>query len=354
LNIKSESGPALTLNFASPTHTTALGFNVPYSLTGTIANEGGVTLLAAAGAAGTGEVSLGGTASPFNLGAVQRIFDIAPGNDANTYDLRTRGPLSGAGGITKNGAGHLRLDGTSSAYTGATIVDAGVMDVNNSSFRTSSSLTVADGARFAMRPRDPLTPSDPRVLQVGTLNLNNTGTLDLNDNDLVVDNGDFATIFGQVLAGFGNPAGPGITSSTSTGVEILALFDNAQVGAGDWEGGTIGANAVVGKYTYFGDVNIDGQVSGDDYTIIDSNLDTDPPVGLEWLSGDANLDGIVTGDDYTIIDSNLGLGSGSPLTASSLSADFGELSRAVPEPGSLGLLFGAAALLSRRRRRPVN
>jgi hypothetical protein len=32
--------------------------------------------------------------------------------------------------------------------------------------------------------------------------------------------------------------------------------------------------------------------------------------GLEWLSGDANLDGIVTGDDYTVIDANLGLGAG--------------------------------------------
>jgi hypothetical protein len=102
----------------------------------------------------------------------------------------------------------------------------------------------------------------------------------------------------------------------------------------------------VGKYTYFGDVNFDGQVTGDDYTIIDSNLNTTPPVGFEWLSGDANLDGIVTGDDYTTIDSNLGLGSGNPLSPASLSP--------VPEPTSLGLVASLALFGGRRRRRCRN
>jgi hypothetical protein len=121
------------------------------------------------------------------------------------------------------------------------------------------------------------------------------------------------------------------------------MFDNSLIGATDWQGVPIGANAVVGKYTYFGDVNFDGQVTGDDYTIIDSNLNTTPPVGLEWLSGDANLDGIVTGDDYTTIDSNLGLGVGNPLSGSSLSA--------VPEPGSFIALGTGLLLLGGRRRR---
>jgi hypothetical protein len=155
----------------------------------------------------------------------------------------------------------------------------------------------------------------------------------------------FTTVKSLVLAGFGNTPG-GIGSSTSDGSQILALFDNALVGAGDWQGVPIGANAIVGKYTYFGDVNFDGQVTGDDYTIIDSNLNTTPPVGFEWLSGDANLDGIVTGDDYTTIDSNLGLGSGNPLSPASLSP--------VPEPTSLGLVASLALFGGRRRRRCRN
>ena len=63
---------------------------------------------------------------------------------------------------------------------------------------------------------------------------------------------------------------------------------------------------------------MDGQVSGDDYTVIDANLNTTPAAGLAWLSGDANLDGAVTGDDYTVIDANLGLGVGNPLAPEAL------------------------------------
>jgi hypothetical protein len=91
-----------------------------------------------------------------------------------------------------------------------------------------------------------------KTLQVGTLNLNASGTLDLSDNDLVVDNGSFTAIQNWVISGFGT-SGPGIISSTSDGTQIHALFDNALVGASDWNGGAIGANAGGRKYTYFGD-----------------------------------------------------------------------------------------------------
>ena len=112
-------------------------------------------------------------------------------------------------------------------------------------------------------------------------------------------------------------------------------------------GQPIAPGAIVGKYTFFGDMNIDGQVSGDDYTVIDANLNTDPATGLEWLSGDANLDGIVTGDDYTVVDANLGLGSGNPLSPNA------RLS-AVPEPcGGVLIAAGVFSVARRRRRRPV-
>jgi len=179
------------------------------------------------------------------------------------------------------------------------------------------------------------------TLGVATLSINPAATLDLADNDLIVNSGTFSAVKNLVLSGFGT-SGPGIISSTSDGTQILALFDNALVGGADWNGQTIAAGAIVGKYTFFGDVNFDGQVTGDDYTIIDSNLNTTPPVGMEWLSGDANLDGIVTGDDYTTIDSNLGLGAGNPLSPNSL--------QPVPEPSALAALIVGAGCLIRRRR----
>jgi hypothetical protein len=164
-----------------------------------------------------------------------------------------------------------------------------------------------------------------------------SSTLNLNDNDLVVESGSFSTIRSLVLSGFGT-AGPGISSGTATGAQIHALFANNLVGASDWGGVPIGANAIVGKYTYFGDANIDGQVTGDDYTVIDANLNTTPAVGLEWLSGDMNLDGSITGDDYTVIDANLGLGVGNPLAPA-----------AIPEPAALGTLLMITCIARRRR-----
>src|SRR5205085_11493625 len=86
--------------------------------------------------------------------------------------------------------------------------------------------------------------------------------------------------------------------------------------ATDWplgSGNAISGSAIMGKYTYFGDMDFDGQVTAGDYGILDANLGTTPPVGVAWLRGDADLDGAVAQGDYGILDANLGAGSGAPL-----------------------------------------
>jgi autotransporter-associated beta strand protein len=264
---------------------------------------------------------------------------------------------TGTPNITKNGTGTLTVTGTQNSTNAANLtVAAGTLNLNTSpgtGLRVNANSTtnfnngshnvgtiVVGPSATAKMPQN-----GNRTMYVNKLTIDSTGALDMADNDLVVNAEAFTTVKSMVLSGFGSPSG-GITSSTSDGSQILALFDNTIVGSAAWNGQTISTTATVGKYTYFGDVNLDGQVTGDDYTIVDSNLNTTPPVGIEWLSGDANLDGIVTGDDYTTIDSNLGLGSGNPLSASSLSG-----AAAVPEPGSIGLIMSAGVSLLLRRRR---
>jgi MYXO-CTERM domain-containing protein len=285
--------------------------------------------------------------------ATNQTLETEAGHDytIQTHYLNSRGTLEHQGGDLRISgfqshqvasklivnAGTVTIDVDTSGGSGPNLMleaNAGVTTLNST--QKLASISVAAGAVVTM------SADGNRALHTGALSVIGSGNLDLNDNDLVVNNESFSVIQGLVLLGFGNPAGPGITSSTSDGSQILALFDNALVGAGDWNGVPIGANAVVGKYTYFGDVNIDGQVTGDDYTVIDANLNTTPPVGLGWLSGDANLDGIVTGDDYTVIDANLGLGNGNPLTPS-------QSTNPVPEPAAVALV--AAGLLTARRRR---
>jgi len=52
--------------------------------------------------------------------------------------------------------------------------------------------------------------------------------------------------------------------------------------------------------------------------VIDSNLNTVPPDRVKVIFGDTNVDGIVTGDDYAVIDSNYGHGTANPLAPASL------------------------------------
>jgi exopolysaccharide biosynthesis protein len=187
------------------------------------------------------------------------------------------------------------------------------------------------------------------TFRANTLSIAAGAELDLNDNDLVVTSGSFSTIQGLVLAGYAagiDSTKKGITSTSgqaSGGVTILALFNNALAGMAQWppgSGQTISATAIVGKYTYLGDTNMDGQVTPQDYTAVDSNLGSNNiDRGIAWFYGDTNFDGNVTPQDYSGIDAALGLGAGNPLAAG-----------AVPEPGTIAAL-GLGMLLIRQRRK---
>jgi len=160
------------------------------------------------------------------------------------------------------------------------------------------------------------------------------------------------------------------TLGTPADDKVLAVIDNAEWGKASFNGITIDTSSVVGKYTYFGDANLDGMVTGDDYLAVDAGLGT----GTSWLDGDFNLDNVVTGDDYLAVDANLGKGTATPLTWAALKDEmaalhasmFGEpylekladveangFATAVPEPAAfslVGLAAGAVAGRSRKHR----
>jgi hypothetical protein len=236
------------------------------------------------------------------------------------------GVVGATGNLTKAGTNNL------------TVANLNVNDV-----------VVGAGGNLIVKPRgaSPLNANNRGVF-VNTYNIDPAQGLDFADHDVVVNGSSYTQVRSDVLAAFGGTTGLFSSDSNArSGATILALFDNSLVGATDWLGVPISPTATVGKYTFFGDANIDGQVTGDDYGVIDANLDTTPASGLEWLSGDMNLDGSVTGDDYGVVDANLGSGTTDPFspgaTLSSLSA--------VPEPGSLTVLVAAGAGMLMRRRR---
>ncbi|HEX8524968.1 MAG TPA: glycoside hydrolase [Tepidisphaeraceae bacterium] len=268
------------------------------------------------------------------------------GPDALTFD----GPMSGAGSITKLGTGTLEIRGAGE-ISGNTSVNGGTL-VYGAKQRMSN-LSIGEGASAIV------SKSGQAMLHVDTLNLSGGAKLDLNDNDLIVENGDYETISQLRWQGYRDSEDSNVTGIISSagqtllGHPILAVFNNALLGASDWpwgSGNTLGANAVVGQFAYIGDADLNGMVTPDDYTAVDSNLGqwVGFEGGMNWFAGDWNFDGMITPDDYLAIDSNLGLGEGNPLAAQGMAA-LGMA--AVPEPGSVAAVVAVGAVALRHRRR---
>ena len=138
--------------------------------------------------------------------------------------------------------------------------------------------------------------------------------------------------------------------AVGTGAELRGL---APTQTELFSGQTIDGNSTVVMYTYGGDADMDGDLDGDDYFYLDSNVLQSETV-FGWHQGDFNYDGRLNGDDYFILDSNIlqaqSSGNVFYVRDPEFAAGAGGLT-AVPEPASIGLLgVGAMGLLRRRRR----
>ena len=158
-----------------------------------------------------------------------------------------------------------------------------------------------------------------------------------------------------------------IAYDAGAGDVMLAIAEQSEWAQTTFHGESIDGTTIVGKYTYFGDANLDGQVTTDDYVAIDLGLGT----GDSWVQGDVDVNGFVSTDDYVVVDLNLGKGTSTPLawaeTQAAMIALHTEMFGAtyverlayarehgfasVPEPGSISGLAVASILLARRRRK---
>jgi len=186
------------------------------------------------------------------------------------------------------------------------------------------------------------------------------GGVDMTDNDLLVfyDGPSPYEMYRQwIINGRTGPAGSqgGIYSSITTlsgapgspGTNyptMIALADNSQLaldGFGDHDF-TDNLDVLILKFTYLGDINIDGMVTDADLVNIIAHMNQSG----SYFDGDANLDGLINLADYDLVQASLGAGTGlngSPQLGSPLVA--------VPEPGTLALVGVAACAMLRRRLR---
>jgi hypothetical protein len=123
-----------------------------------------------------------------------------------------------------------------------------------------------------------------RVLVVNSFAVATGGRLDLKDNDMIVHAAPgtldtaFAAVYGALIRGWagGMMDGDGMMSSTARDNPNLDTFlgfaKNSILGLTEFAGQAVDSNSILIKYTYFGDVELNGQVNADDLTVFANNF----------------------------------------------------------------------------------
>jgi hypothetical protein len=146
------------------------------------------------------------------------------------------------------------------------------------------------------------------------------GVLDLTNNALIIDypsgsTSPLASVEQWIASGRNGATwnGSGITSSTAAAsgklytVAVAEASDVLALSQGQtamFQGQRVDDTAILVRFTYAGDANLDGKINIDDYGRIDSSFASGP---INYSHGDFNFDKKHTIDDYGIIDANAGL-----------------------------------------------
>jgi hypothetical protein len=262
-----------------------------------------------------------------------------------------------SGNLVNNGA----LSGGGSLSVTGTVSGTGPLTVGGSS-GSSATVTVAglNQPTVTIDSTGTLVVNGGSSNNVNTLTINGGGKLDLTNGHLFINYGTGSDPITQIrqylVSGYNGGAwnGSGIDSSTA------AINHNYGVGYADGADNVVpglSSGQIEVKYTLLGDANLDGIVSGDDFTILAGNLGKSVS---KWDKGDFNYDGLVSGEDFTALVSNIGKeanGADVTLPAADLAAidafaAANGLLADVPEPASVGLMvITSAGMLARRRRR---
>ncbi len=220
----------------------------------------------------------------------------------------------------------------------------------------SGSLNISGNADFQLA-------LDSGASQQSSLSISGGGTFDIYNNHFFLNYGSgpdpIVSIAALIKSGYDGDtwSGTGITSTeahyTSSRYGI-GYADSADKGN---PAHLVSSGQIEIMYTLLGDANLDGIVSGDDFTILTDNLGKQV---TSWDQGDFNYDGVVSGDDFTLLVGNLGKQANnadvtvpaSDYAAIDAFAAAHGLMADVPEPGSCAMVMMAGgAMLARRRRR---
>jgi hypothetical protein len=259
-------------------------------------------------------------------------------NSGVTASLNGDGSFSAAT-LLNNGAVTVRGTMAQLGLVGGTgslrVAAGGLLNV---SAATAAGALISQGAltvegKLSVGSHEPL--SGAVVVSVGALVIDAAGILELGNNDLMVNYAESSPLAGLIAA---YTEGRLTVNGDAGGLPTyLALAEAADLGLTEFGGLAVDETTMVGKFTYVGDANLDGQVDALDYERVDLAIGNSGVFGT--AQGDLNYDGNVDALDYEQIDLNIGNGVGSPLATV-----------LVPEPTWMGSLAVLGLLAGRRRR----
>jgi autotransporter-associated beta strand protein len=259
-----------------------------------------------------------GTVGSWTLAGGTLVLDggvIAPIIQVKNQTATIGSTISGSHGLTKTGAGVLRLTGDND-YTGPTTVQAGTL-VSRRFVNTA--LAINAGSAQVIAGASPNSADGMSI--VPSLSIALGAQLDLTNNSLAID----YTTLGTLLTDVRNHLLSGrLTTSLSAGGFALGYAD----GIGPDQ------TSLTVRYVYRGDINLDGTVNALDFNVLASNFGD--PSGQFWIDGDVNYDGAVNSLDFDALAMNFNRSIAPPLGTF------------VPEPA--GILLLSAAVFTRHRR----
>jgi fibronectin-binding autotransporter adhesin len=355
LTLLSASGPTrlvlhnISVNNFNPSGTTSVGVgdngignfqgNIALSKSVVLASGTGGTANFSGAITGGGGIGTSGTGT-VNLSAVNGYTGSTAVSSGSTLDAMVTGALPTGTHVTNNGALIVNGNSTLGSLTGT-----GTLSISPAS--GSNKVTLATNSGQSTE---------------GGLTIANNSTLDITNNHMIITYAAGtqatvdSTIRGYLISGYAGGLWNG-----ATGIESSAAAANSgfAVGYADGADGIVAglsSGQLELKYTRYGDANLDGVVSGDDFSILVGNLGKSVS---GWDKGDFNYDGVVSGDDFSLLVGNLGKaanGADITLPASDLAAidafaAANGLMADVPEPASAGLLLAAGLGFMGRRRR---
>jgi autotransporter-associated beta strand protein len=327
-----------------------------YDAPGKVAIANGATLAVAVGAAqwDAGQVDTLRANASLSTGS-HLGFDTTAGS------FNYSSNMSGGYGVKKLGTNTLTLSGVNT-YTGGTTVEAGLLVVGNVDALAGGALTVTTGGIARAQP------SFATALTISTLATAGSGQFDITDNSLVIRGMTPAQVQAAITSGAGATGawtGPGINSGNAAAdanhVTAVGFASNGVLNRTEFKGVSgLTATDVLVKYTYYGDSDLNGATTLDDYTLFLNGYQT---AGNTWVQGDYDYSGLVTLDDFTLflagyqqqgapLSELKSLINSTPMSPAERSAMLAAV-QAVPEPAALALLGAAAGvgLLARRHGR---